>query len=124
MPEKYDVPKGIGGRLEDVPEDIKTVFRVIQNREETEEIEDGDFIALYNSDSNGREEHRWIKMGRYDETDDEVRIEYIMNYDTSTERITAELNFATRTPGEYGSRPVKVPEEIYEDVSETIHEAF
>ncbi|WP_414837897.1 hypothetical protein ACK3SF_00630 [Candidatus Nanosalina sp. VS9-1] len=118
------MPGEIHRKLEDIPEDVKTVFRLAQTRQEAENIEDGDHIALYNSDSNGRNEHRWIKMGVYDEIEDEVRVEYLLNYETASERLGAQMNFSTRTPGEYGSRPVKIPEEVYEKASDSLHDAF
>jgi hypothetical protein len=118
------VPEGIHRELEDTPEDIKTVFRIAQTREEARELEHGDYIALYSSDSNGRNEHRWIKMGRYDEIEGKVRVEYSFNYETATRKLGAKLNFTARDPDKANPKAVEIPENLYEEASESLHEAL
>ena len=116
------MPQGIHRELEEVPADIKTLFRTVQASEETEELRDGDYTALYNWDRTQHNEHRWIRIGVYDEEEDVVRTEYRLNYETTTEKLSAALNFMERTPGEKGSKTVKVPEKLYEEASESLNE--
>jgi hypothetical protein len=116
------VPEEIRQRLEEIPEDVKTVFRTIQAREELEEPEHGDHIALYNSDGTSRNEHRWIRMGRYDEIEGKVRAEYFMKYETASRKLGATIDFSAIEPGTRDSKLVKVPERQYENASDSLHE--
>ena len=118
------MPQEIHRKLEDVPENVKTLFRTVQASEETEEFSHGDYVALYNSDGTSRNEHRWIRVGRYDEIEDKVRTEYRLNYETATEKLGAAVNFTARNPEKTDSKKVKIPEKIYEEASESLNEAF
>ena len=87
------MPEEIHRELEDVPQDIKTLFRTVQTAEETE---NGDPIALYNSDNDAEVEARWIRLGRYKAAEQSVETEYFINYDTSTQKLGARLYFTSR----------------------------
>lgn len=118
------MPEEIRQRLEDIPEDIKTVFRTVQTRQEMEDPEHGDYVALYNTDGTPRNEHRWVRMGRYDEIEGKVRAEYFMKYETSSRKLGARINFSAIDPDSRDSRLVEIPERQYEKASESLHSVF
>lgn len=117
------MPEEIYRRLEEVPEDVKTLFRTVQTGEEKTGFEDGDYVALYNSDSltGGRNEHRWMRIGRYDEITDKILVEYFLNYETSSKKLGAEMQFSKLDPDFSDSTAVEIPEKMYEEAKDDLY---
>lgn len=118
------MPNKICQELEEIPEELKELFRTVQTGEETDELEDGCYFGLYKSESmtGGRNEHRWMQIGRYDEMCDEILVEYFLDYKTTTGNLSAEMQFSK--VGEYfgDSKIVNIPDETYENAEDALHE--
>ena len=117
------MPEEIYRKLEEVPLDVKTLFRTVQNGEEKTNFEDGDYVALYNSDSltGGRNEHRWMRIGKYDEIEDRILVQYFLNYETTSQKLGAEMNFSKLEKTFSDSKPINIPDKIYEEAKDALY---
>ncbi len=111
-------------QLEETPEDLKTVFRVVQNAEETEDLQHGDAAALYKySEGKNRESDlRWIKLGRYDAGKNLLASEYMLTYELDKERFGAQMKTSSTNPHDENGKLVCVPEKLYKSGLENLHE--
>lgn len=109
--------------LENVPEEVKTAFRVIQNSDETEELSHGDPVALYRQSeiSGYRTDARWIRLGTYDSMTDNMISEYMITYEPDKEKFGAQPDISERNLERTDGKIVSVPERIYDSALEELH---
>lgn len=109
--------------LEETPENLKNIFRIIQDGEEVNGFEHGQTMAIYcSNESPGREtDLRWARIGKYDERENMMVAEYLLTYNPGEKKLGGQLNFKKLSPHRTNGKSVSIPEDIYEESLEDLH---
>ncbi len=118
------MPREIKRELEEVPEDVKALFQTVQVSEPVENLHDGDYVAIYDEEerTGGRNELRWMRIGKYDEVTEQVLVEYLLRYDTSSEKLSAEMNFSGMEGNFRDGDLMHIPDNLYESARNSLYE--
>lgn len=118
------MPEEIKRELEEIPEDVKTLFRTVQTSEAVENFQEGDYLAIYDQEkrTGGRNEFRWMRIGNYDEMTDEILVEYILRYETSSETLSAEMNFSGMEEDFRNGDVIRIPDALYESARDSLYD--
>ncbi|MFB6115849.1 MAG: hypothetical protein ABEK04_06220 [Candidatus Nanohalobium sp.] len=112
--------------LEDVPEQVKELFRHVETSESIEnwdsDLDKEGCWALRNCD--GESEHRWMRLGIYDPKSDDILVEYFLNYNFEEWKMGAQHELTSRSPDylqDRGSEIIEIPRKMYEDAKESLN---